>query len=71
LTTALAENLKAGEAVLANLRKIAAARGTLGGGAVEEALAPPKPAVTDTRAMVAAAQAFAERTRTRGRGFAA
>jgi hypothetical protein len=71
LSTALTDNLKAGEAVLANLRKIAAVRGSLGGG-MDDALAAPKPAPTDTRSMVAAAQAFAERTRTRSRsGFAA
>jgi hypothetical protein len=53
--------------VLSRLSRIAgAARG------VEEAPAkPPAPPAPDTRAVVAAAQAFAERTRLRSSGMAA
>ena len=77
---AIAENLKAGEDVLSRLRKVAHAGKVL-------ALAEPEPEAepesrpapqpyrddipADTSAMVAAAQAFAERTRSRVRGLAA
>jgi chromosome segregation ATPase len=59
--------LEAGGQVLSRLSRIAgAARG------VEEAPAkPPAPPAPDTRAVVAAAQAFAERTRLRSSGMAA
>ena len=79
-TRAITDNLKAGEDVLSRLRKVAHAGKVL-------ALAEPEPEAepesrpapqpyrddipADTSAMVAAAQAFAERTRSRVRGLAA
>lgn len=77
---AIAENLKLGEDVLNRLRKIAYAGKILSRDAPPEpqARAVPQPRVepeaaapADTSAMVAAAQAFAERTRSRVRGIAA
>lgn len=82
---AIAENLKAGEDVLDRLRKIAYAGAILDRGESKPEPAPravsrpvPQPAAEaeaapapDTSAMVAAAQAFAERTRSRVRGIAA
>ena len=78
---AITENLKAGEDVLNRLRKIAHAGKILSRGDAEpepEAAPVPRPhgesapgAPGDTSAMVAAAQAFAERTRSRVRGIAA
>ena len=78
---AIAENLKAGEDVLGRLRKIAYAGTILARDDAQpepEARAAPQPraeselaAPADTSAMVAAAQAFAERTRARVRGIAA
>lgn len=86
-TVAISENLRAGEDVLDRLRKIASAGKMLTREEVRpEAAArptpPPPPVVepplvpaaapaNDTSAMVAAAQAFAERTRSRIRGAAA
>lgn len=74
---AMAENLKAGEDVLARLRKIAVAGKMLTKEEQRELVPPPAPPVQarpempDTSAMVAAAQAFAERTRGRIRSVAA
>jgi hypothetical protein len=73
LSADLADKIRAGEQILAHLRTIATARPSSTPLGVEP-FTPPKPAApaSDTRAMVAAAQAFAERTRTRTRnGFAA
>ncbi|HVX98288.1 MAG TPA: DUF6468 domain-containing protein [Pseudorhodoplanes sp.] len=67
LSDELEQNIKAGEAILAHLRAIAQMKP----GVLAEAPAPTKPTAPDTRAMVAAAKAFAERTRTRSTGFAA
>jgi len=77
-TRAITDNLKAGEDVLSRLRKVAHAGKVL---ALAEPEAEPesRPAPqpyrddipADTSAMVAAAQAFAERTRSRVRGLAA
>lgn len=71
-TAAMAEHLQAGEDVLARLRKIATARDMLASSDPhEESDLPHAPAIErrapagDTRAMVAAAKAFAERTRAR------
>ncbi len=69
LSGALAENMKAGEDVLGHLRKLASARSLFADPG--EPAAPERNSVPDTRAMVAAAQAFAERTRTRATGYAA
>lgn len=75
LTNELADNLRAGEHLLTHLRQIAATRAAPAAPAApttfKDPIAAPKPAAPDTRSMVAAAQAFAERTRTRTRGFAA
>jgi septal ring factor EnvC (AmiA/AmiB activator) len=75
LSTELADNLRAGEHLLSHLRQIATARTSSAPAAApatfKDPIAAPKPAAPDTRSMVAAAQAFAERTRTRTRGFAA
>lgn len=82
---AIAENLQAGEDVLNRLRKIAYAGTIMDRGEARSEPAPrtvsrpiPQPAeepeaasTPDTSAMVAAAQAFAERTRARVRGIAA
>ena len=80
---AIAENLKAGEDVLERLRKIAYAGAILDRGETKSERAPrtaSRPvrqpvadaeAAHETSAMVAAAQAFAERTRSRVRGIAA
>jgi len=78
---AITENLQAGEDVLDRLRKIAYAGKILArDDAQQEAETRPAPqqyaeptaaAPTDTSSMVAAAQAFAERTRDRIRGIAA
>ncbi len=80
---AIAENLKAGEDVLERLRKIAYAGAILDRDETKSEPAPrtvSRPvrqpvadaeAAHDTSAMVAAAQAFAERTRSRVRGIAA
>lgn len=78
---AIAENIKAGEDVLNRLRKIAHAGAILDRGETKPEPAPrsaPQPvaeaaaaSAPDTSAMVAAAQAFAERTRARVRGIAA
>ena len=85
-TLAIAENVKAGEDVLNCLRKIANAGKIMSRDEArpepEVRRAPPQPAPEhhvepahaasgDTSAMVAAAQAFAERTRSRIRGIAA
>jgi hypothetical protein len=77
LTAELADNLRAGEHLLTHLRQIASTRPAPATAAapapLRDPLAAPKPAVAapDTRAMVAAAQAFAERAKARNRGFAA
>lgn len=78
---AMEENLKAGEEVLNRLRKIAYAGTILDRGGETKAEPAPRAArqpqeaevavSTDTSSMVAAAQAFAERTRSRVRGIAA
>lgn len=82
---AMEENLRAGEEVLNRLRKIAYAGTILDRGGETKAEPAPRSgpsaarqpqeaeiaASTDTSAMVAAAQAFAERTRSRVRGIAA
>lgn len=77
---AIAENLKSGEDVLNRLRKIAYAGAILSRDTPPEPEAQPAPqrrvepevaAPANTSAMVAAAQAFAERTRSRVRGIAA
>ncbi len=86
-TLAIAENLKAGEDVLNRLRKIAHAGKIMSRDEVqpeaevrrpaprqpapEQHVVPAPAASGDTSAMVAAAQAFAERTRSRVRGIAA
>ena len=85
-TLAITENVKAGEDVLNCLRKIANAGKIMSRDEARPApdvrRAPPRPApesdvepapaaAGDTSAMVAAAQAFAERTRSRIRGIAA
>jgi hypothetical protein len=84
-TAAIAENLKAGEDVLDRLRKIANAGKVLArdepraepearpapARPAPPAAEPQAPVAADTSAMVAAAQAFAERTRSRVRGMAA
>jgi hypothetical protein len=70
LSLELSQNLKAGEAILSHLRAIVAARPSAT--TVPEPAVPPKAAAApDPRAMVAAAKAFAERTRSRSSGFAA
>jgi hypothetical protein len=66
LSVDLADKIRAGEQILTHLRAIAATRP--GASTLVEPFTPPKPPASDTRAMVAAAQAFAERTRTRTRG---
>lgn len=79
LSAELADHLRAGEHLLSHLRQIAATRTAPAATAAAAAapatfkdpIAAPKPVAPDTRSMVAAAQAFAERTRTRTRGFAA
>jgi hypothetical protein len=75
LSTELADNLRAGEHLLAHLRQIAATRGApapaVAPATFKDPIAAPKPAAPDTRAMVAAAQAFADRARARNRGVAA
>lgn len=79
---AMAENLQAGEEVLNRLRKIAYANTILDRGSETRADEPTpryapqprveaEPAATDTSSMVAAAQAFAQRTASRVRGIAA
>lgn len=78
---AIAENLKAGEDVLDRLRKIAYAGAILDRGETKPEAASrhsptpapvaETPAQPDTSAIVAAAQAFAERTSARIRGLAA
>jgi hypothetical protein len=82
---AMEENLKAGEEVLNRLRKIAYAGTILDRGGETKTEPAPRSganparqpqeaevaASTDTSSMVAAAQAFAERTRSRVRGIAA
>ncbi len=74
---AIVENLKAGEDVLNRLRKIAYAGMILDRGETPSEPAPRPVAEAgaatppDTSAMVAAAQAFAERARARVRGIAA
>jgi hypothetical protein len=74
---AMEENLKAGEEVLNRLRKIAYAGTILERGetrAEPSARQPQEAAIAasaDTSSMVAAAQAFAQRTASRGRGIAA
>lgn len=86
-TLAIAENLKAGEDVLNRLRKIAHAGKIMSRDEVhpedevrrpaprqpapEQHVVPAPAGAGDTSAMVAAAQAFAERTRSRVRGMAA
>jgi hypothetical protein len=67
LAAAIGENLKAGEDVIARLRKIAEARSMLARAEAE----PIAPSLSDAQAMVAAAKAFAERARTRANGLAA
>jgi len=76
---AMAENLQAGEEVLNRLRKIAYAGTILDRNGEARAEPAPRyapqveaePAATDTSSMVAAAQAFAQRTASRMRGIAA
>lgn len=77
-TAEMASHIKAGEDVLMRLRKIATARGMLMSTDETEAEAESEYAAaverhtpSDTRAMVAAAQAFAQRARSRAGGFAA
>ena len=79
-TRAITDNLKAGEDVLSRLRKVAHAGKVLAHAEPEPEAEPesrpaPQPyrddIPADTSAMVAAAQAFAERTRSRVRGLAA
>jgi hypothetical protein len=64
---AMASSLHAGEDVLNRLRKIAYANSLLGGEGMPEPDLMPAPAANDAKAVAAAAQAFAERTRARGR----
>ena len=68
---AMASSLQAGEDVLNRLRKIAYANSLLGGEGMPEPDLMPAPAANDAKAVAAAAQAFAERTRARGNGRAA
>lgn len=74
-TASIVEHLQAGEDVLARLRKIASARDLLvsadPNGEPDAEIAAVPVASGGTRAMVAAAQAFAERTRARTGGLAA
>jgi hypothetical protein len=68
---AMASSLQAGEDLLNRLRKIAYANSLLGGEGTPEPDLMPAPAANDAKAVAAAAQAFAERTRARGNGGAA
>lgn len=68
--TAIKDNLKAGEDVLGRLRKIAHARNLLAS-ADAKAEDAPAPSGLDTKSLLAAAQAFAERARSRSGGLAA
>lgn len=71
-STAMAEHLKSGEDVLARLKKITAARSLFAAADQDADFAlPDKGPHADTRAMVAAAQAFAERARSRASNFSA
>ena len=68
---AMAASLQAGEDLLSRLRKIAYANTLLGGEGAPEPDLMPAPPANDAKAVAAAAQAFAERTRARGNGRAA
>lgn len=70
-SAAITEKLKASEDVITRLRKIVQARDLLTGAEAQPHSAPDIPAVSSTKAMVAAAQAFAERTHSRINGHAA
>ncbi len=71
LSGALRDHLKSGDALLVQLRRIASTRAAGPGASLDVTPPPQQSAAPDTRAMVAAAQAFADRARARSRGVAA
>lgn len=67
----IARQTEAGNEVISRIAQIVGARGALSGGAKPPEPKPAAPAAPDPHALVAAAQAFAERARARIKGRAA